>query len=64
MYTIGAVIPTLETGKDSPKFVSDPEKILNNINSTLKSQQPSRNSVSRAVIGNHITLDFLLTGQG
>ena len=65
MYTIGAVIPTLETSKDSPKFDSDPrKKILNYINSTLKSQQPGQNSVSRAVISNHITLDFLLTSQG
>ena len=63
MYTIRAVIPTLEIielAKMIQNLSLTLEKILNNISSTLKAQQPSQNSVARAVINNHITLDFSL----
>lgn len=63
MYTIRAVIPILEIielAKMIQNLSLTSEKILNNISSTLKTQQPSQNSVARAVINNHITLDFSL----
>lgn len=63
MYTIRVVIPILEIielAKMIQNLSLTLEKILNNISSTLKAQQPSQISVARAVINDHITLDFSL----
>lgn len=40
------------------------KKVINRTTSSQKAQQTSLNSVSRAVMDNHITFDFLLTNQG
>lgn len=62
MYIIQAVIPTLgiiQLAKMVQNLFLTLEKVTNNLTSTLKAQQTSINLVARAIIDNHVTLDFL-----